>query len=402
MATNLSQAVIFSGGKGERLRPITDTIPKPMVTFHGKPFLEYIINQLKHQGIEEIVLLVGYLADVIEEYFGTGKSQGVKIKYSYSPVESETGDRLKNAKDLLDSEFMLLYCDNYCPINLPSMIAEFRRSQCTSLITVYNNNDMFTRNNVKVNPTGYVETYDPTRTLPKLNGVEIGYSITKRDIIDQIPDTNTRFEHYIYPLLCREGNLFAYRTNHRYYSIGSSDRLASTEAFLKPQKAVILDRDGVLNKKAPQAQYIKSWDEFEWLPGSLDALRIFKQAGYKIIVVTNQPGIARGLMNESDLTDIHTKMINEANEQSSTIDHIYYCPHGWDEGCLCRKPQPGMLFSAQKDHHLDLTKTLFIGDDKRDEQASISAGCEFAFVTEAVRLVDIAKSYVLQRGAVNE
>ena len=107
-------------------------------------------------------------------------------------------------------------------------------------------------------------------------------------------------------------------------------------------------------------------------------------------------------MNESDLTDIHTKMINEANKQSSTIDHIYYCPHGWDEGCLCRKPQPGMLFTAQKDHHLDLTKTLFIGDDKRDEQASISAGCEFAFVTEAVKLVDIAKSYVLQRGAVTE
>ena len=139
------------------------------------------------------------------------------------------------------------------------------------------------------------------------------------------------------------------------------------ETFLKPQKAIILDRDGVLNVKAPSAEYILSWSEFQWIPGALDALNMLTQNGYKIIVVTNQPGIARGHMTMSDLDDIHSQMISQVKAHGSNIDHIYYCPHGWNDGCVCRKPQPGMLFQAQKDYHLNLSSTLFIGDDDRDE-----------------------------------
>ena len=394
MVDQLRQAVILAGGKGERLKPITDSTPKPMIEFHGKPFLEYIINQLKGHGIEEIILLVGYLAHKIEDYFGDGTSLGIRIKYSYSPVEYETGARLLRSKSLLAEEFLLLYCDNYCPINLETMVSEYKRSRCKSLITVYKNNDMFTRSNVIVDSAGYVQLYDPSRLMDNLNGVEIGYSITKREIIEQIPNNNVRFEHYIYPLLAAEGSLFAYQTDHRYYSIGSHDRLQNTEAFLKPQKAIILDRDGVLNVKASRAEYVRSWSEFQWIPGALDALNIFTDSGYKIIVITNQPGIARGHMSESDLADIHSAMINEVIAHGSNIDQIYYCPHGWDDGCDCRKPNPGMLFAAQKDHILDLSTTLFIGDDNRDEQASIAAGCRFRYVTNTTKLIDIASSFI--------
>ena len=398
MANDIKQAVILAGGRGERLKPMTDHLPKPMVEFHEKPFLEYLIRQLKCQGIEEIVLLVGYLGKIIENYFGNGKSLGVNIRYSYSPVESQTGQRLTNAKHLLDSEFMLLYCDNYCPINLKELADQWISHKSETIITIYNNTDMFTKNNVMVNQQGYVEIYDPTRKHPDLNGVEIGYCITNHRTIDRLPQTNIRFEHYIYPLLASEGSLRAHHTNHRYYSIGSKDRLKSTESFLKPQKAVILDRDGVLNKKPPQAEYVRSWEEFEWIPGSLEALKLLKQSGYKIIVVTNQPGIARGIMEESDLSKIHNKMVEDATKFGATIDQIYYCPHGWNEGCFCRKPRPGMLFNAQKDHHLDLSKTLFIGDDDRDKQASISGGCQFRFVNDKVKLIDIARSYVSSAG----
>lgn len=394
MVNPLRQAVILAGGKGERLKPITDVTPKPMIEFHGKPFLEYIINQLKQQGIEEVILLVGYMANKIENYFGDGSAHGIKIKYSYNPVEYETGARLLSAKDLLNSEFLLLYCDNYCPINLGKMVAEYYRSQCKSLITVYKNDDMFTRSNVIVDSDGYVQLYDPSRQMSNLNGVEIGYSITTRETIEQIPDTNVRFEHYMYPRLAAEGSLFAHQTNHRYYSIGSHERLQNTEAFLKPQKAILLDRDGVLNIKAPRAEYIRSWSEFQWIPGALDALHIFTDSGYKIIIMTNQPGIARGHMTQSDLDDIHSHMISQVKSLGSNIDQIYYCHHGWNDGCFCRKPQPGMLFQAQKDYHLDLSTTLFIGDDDRDEEASIAAGCKFQFVTDATKLIDIARSFI--------
>ena len=110
--------------------------------------------------------------------------------------------------------------------------------------------------------------------------------------------------------------------------------------------------------------------------------------------MTNQPGIARGHMTISDLDDIHSQMLGHVKAYGSNIDHIYYCPHGWNEGCVCRKPQPGMLFEAQKDYHLDLSSTLFIGDDSRDEQASISAGCRFQFVTDTTNLIDITSSLI--------
>ena len=97
-------------------------------------------------------------------------------------------------------------------------------------------------------------------------------------------------------------------TDHRYYSVGSLKRLPLTEAFLARRPAVILDRDGVLNKKAPKAQYVRSWHEFEWLAGAKEALRLFKEAGYRVIVVSNQAGVGRGAMTETQLVEIHERM----------------------------------------------------------------------------------------------
>ena len=117
----IKQAVILAGGLGTRLRPITDKIPKPMIQFHGKPFLEYLIELLKEQGIEEIILLLGYLSEKVVEYFGDGDKFGIKILYSISPVEDDTGLRIFKAKDIIKDEFLLLYCDNYWPLNLQKM-----------------------------------------------------------------------------------------------------------------------------------------------------------------------------------------------------------------------------------------------------------------------------------------
>ena len=106
--STIKQAVILAGGLGTRTRPLTLTSPKPMIRIHGKPFLEYIITLLKKNGIEEIIILTGYLHEKIEDYFKEGKKIGLKIKYSFSPVDNETGTRLKKAKGLIDEKFLLL------------------------------------------------------------------------------------------------------------------------------------------------------------------------------------------------------------------------------------------------------------------------------------------------------
>ncbi|MCK4416320.1 MAG: NTP transferase domain-containing protein, partial [Thermoplasmatales archaeon] len=126
----IKQAVILAGGLGTRLRPITDKIPKPMIEFHNKPFLEYILEMLKNNGIEEVVLLLGYLPDPIVEYFGDGTKFGIKIKYSIGTIEDKTGTRIRNAEELLDDHFMLMYCDNYLPFNLQQYV-DFHNKQKT-------------------------------------------------------------------------------------------------------------------------------------------------------------------------------------------------------------------------------------------------------------------------------
>ncbi len=118
----ISQAVILAGGKGERMRPLTLTIPKPMIKIHGKPFLEYTIRHLKKNGIKEIIILTGYLHEQIENYFKDGKKFGIKIKYSYSPVEADTGTRVRNARHIFKKYILLLYGDNYWPLDLTKLL----------------------------------------------------------------------------------------------------------------------------------------------------------------------------------------------------------------------------------------------------------------------------------------
>jgi len=114
----ISQAVIFCGGLGRRLLPITKKIPKPMVKINGKPFLEYLILQCRSNGIKEVLLLCGYKHKVIKNYFKNGKKFGVKIKYHYNPYNIQTLQRIYNARKILKSKFLLLYSDNYSPLNI--------------------------------------------------------------------------------------------------------------------------------------------------------------------------------------------------------------------------------------------------------------------------------------------
>jgi D-glycero-D-manno-heptose 1,7-bisphosphate phosphatase len=130
------------------------------------------------------------------------------------------------------------------------------------------------------------------------------------------------------------------------------------------------------------------------LPGAQEAVRLLTQAGYRVILVSNQAGIGRGIMTEADLQQIHARMRAELEEIGGRIEAVYYCPHDWDAGCECRKPGPGMLLQAQRDFNLDLTRTLFIGDDERDARAADAAGCPSALVTDERSLLDIVRGVV--------
>jgi len=390
----VKQAVILAGGIGTRLRPLTYKIPKPMIRLNDKPFLEYLLELLKENGIKEAILLLGYLSDKIKEYFGDGSNFGIKIKYSIGDVSFETGKRIKNAEDLLHENFLLTYCDNYWPLNLKNLVEYHDYHNVLATVTIYTNKDNFTKSNMKVDNQGYVILYDESRKEKILSGVDIGFFIINKKVIELMPDTNFSFEKETLPELIKKKQFAGHLTNHRYYSIGKIERLPITEQFLKPKKVLFLDRDGVINKKPPKADYVKSWNEFEFLPGSVEAITLLTKKGYDIYIISNQAGIARGIMTENDLKEIHRNMVNELEKKEGKISDIYYCPHGWDEGCECRKPKPGMFFQAAKEHHIDLTKAVFIGDDERDVEAGETARVKTIPVTPNKSFLEIVKDLI--------
>jgi histidinol-phosphate phosphatase family protein len=118
-------------------------------------------------------------------------------------------------------------------------------------------------------------------------------------------------------------------------------------------------------------------------------------------VVSNQAGVARGAMTENDLTAVHERMCAEARAAGARIDFVYHCPHDWDEGCECRKPAPGMLFQAQRELDLDLTRTPFLGDDERDGEAARAAGMPFTMVSEERPLLAAVEEILGERMVVN-
>lgn len=380
----INQAVILAGGYGTRLKPYTDTNPKPMYPFEGKPFLEYLIEQVKGFGIDNIVLLLGYLPEKIMDYFQDGKKWGVNITYSITPVEYETGLRLKTAlkEGKLDKEFLLMYCDNYCPINFNKLVRDYIDNNALIQFTAYANKDGYTKNNLLINETGLIECYDKTRKTLGLQGVDIGYAIVNKDALNLIPNENENFEKIVYPELVKQKKMFATLTEHRYYSVGSWERIKLTEQFFKPRKFIFLDRDGTINKKAPKACYIEKLEDFIWIDGAKEAIKKLNDNGYEIILVSNQPGIARGNLDIATLDKIHEKMNNELKEIGAEIKYIYYCCHNWDDGCNCRKPKPGMFFQAQKDLSIDITKCFMLGDDERDMHAGGDAGCKCIYVSD--------------------
>ncbi len=137
---------------------------------------------------------------------------------------------------------------------------------------------------------------------------------------------------------------------------------------------VILDRDGVINVDSDS--FIKSPEEWQALPGSLEAIADLNRHGFKVVVITNQSGIARGLFDLATLELMHDKMRTKLAEAGGCIESIYFCPHGPDEHCFCRKPLPGLFEYFAQDKQIDLKKVYSVGDSYRDIEASIAAGAQ--------------------------
>ena len=234
------QIVILAGGLAKRLRPLTFKIPKSMIKIHNKPFLEYQIELLKENGIKDIILCVGYLGEMIQNYFGDGKNFGVKIKYSYEKDKLlGTGGALKKAESLLKDEFFLMYGDSYLLFDYQRIKRDFEKSGRLSLLVVYRNEDKYDKSNVAIED-GMVKTYDKKnkmrmRAFRKEGMVYIdsGLCVLRKKALESMPENRFFDLGFLYQKLVEKKQMSAYEVQKRFYEIGSFSGLKEFEDLIK-------------------------------------------------------------------------------------------------------------------------------------------------------------------------
>jgi NDP-sugar pyrophosphorylase family protein len=227
------QVVILAGGKGTRLRPLTDQTPKPLMCIHGKPFLEYQLELIRSAGLKNVLLLVSYLGDRIEEYFDDGSQAGLNIKYSYEKEPMGTGGALKNAEDKLEEEFLLLNGDTFLPIDYGKLMEYFQKNTAMGMITAYDNHDEIVPNNIRIEGSNLVAGYSKKDHGGKTH-VDAGAVIFRKKIVDLIKEGQIcSLEEEIFPELIQMKELMAFPTSQRFYDMGNLAGLKLLEEILK-------------------------------------------------------------------------------------------------------------------------------------------------------------------------
>lgn len=168
-------------------------------------------------------------------------------------------------------------------------------------------------------------------------------------------------------------------------------------------KYLFIDRDGVINRDPggwTEHSYVTDWSEFYFIPGTLEALKILKDKGIKVIVASNQGGVNKGIYKKEQLDRVNERMLAEIRKAGGEIEEVFYCIHKDEDNCECRKPKPGMLQTAAKKYNVDIKQIYFIGDDKKDILAGNSAGCKTVLVlsgkstSQSVKSWDVKPDYI--------
>ena len=232
----VNQAVILAGGRGERLRPFTDNIPKPMVEIASRPFLEHLILLLKENGIERFIFLVGYLGNKIKDHFGNGSKWNVEIDYSFEDEPKGTGGALNLAKEKLNENFFLLFGDSYLPIDYKQMALAFMSNKKKVMLAVYDNaENTDVPFNIMLNKSlGIISVYNKKKdNPPTFNYCDAGVLIVNRNVVNLIgEETPISFEETIYPCLIDEKELVFYIAECKFYDIGTIERLESFKRYI--------------------------------------------------------------------------------------------------------------------------------------------------------------------------
>lgn len=397
------RAVIMAGGRGTRISELFPNIPKPMIYVCGIPVLEREIIYLKEQGFKDIILTVGYKAEIIMNHFGNGQKYGVHIEYFVEKEPLGNAGALFQLKHKLTEDFLLLNADAMFNVDFKRFV-EFHKVH-KGLVTLFThpNNHPYDSGLIIANEEKQVEQWlskEDVRPEFYQNRVNAGLHVINPKVLDmQVTTSKVDLDRQVLKPLCGTGKMYCYDSPEYVKDMGTPDRYAAvcsdfekgiveSRNLRNKQRAIFLDRDGTINK---YIGFLRKANQFELLEGVSKAIRKINASGYLAVVVTNQPVIARGEVTFAELKKIHNKMETFLGKNGAYLDGIYFCPHHPDKGfegevqelkidCDCRKPKPGLLLQAAEDLNIDLKQSWMIGDGKNDIVAGKNAGCKTALI----------------------
>jgi D-sedoheptulose 7-phosphate isomerase len=232
---------ILAGGLATRLRPITTTIPKSLVPVAGEPFIAHQLRLLKREGVERVVLCVGYLGEMVREVVGDGSSFGLHVAYSFDGDRlMGTGGALRRALPLLGPEFFVLYGDSYLDIALAPVLLAYRRSRAAALMTVFDNRGRWDTSNVQFDGARVVR-YDKRTPDPDLRYIDYGLGILTAGVLAAQPDDAVFDLAEIYRELAASGRLAGYEATRRFYEIGTPAGLADADEYIREGAMSVTD-----------------------------------------------------------------------------------------------------------------------------------------------------------------
>jgi D-glycero-D-manno-heptose 1,7-bisphosphate phosphatase len=374
----LRQAVILIGGLGTRLGARTRLVPKPMLDIGGRPFLDTLIDELARYNVfEEILLLAGHKAEIVETHYASASRGGARIVVSRETEPLGTAGALVHASGLLHDRFLLLNGDSLFDFNLLDLIAR-ADAGCAH---------MALRDGVVGDRYGRVALDgDVVRDFiapgsGATGPVNAGIYVVDKSIVASIGKLPASLENDVFPGLAARGELRGTAYRGYFIDIGVPDDFARAERELHEKlrrPAVFFDRDGVLNH---DSGYTFEAHKLEWIEGARAAVKAVNDAGYFAFVITNQSGVARGYYEEQHVVALHRWMADRMAEVGAHIDAFEYCPDHPD-GTVARysrtserrKPAPGMITDLARRFPVDMTRSMVIGDKPSDIEAAQAAG----------------------------
>lgn len=382
------QCVILAGGLGTRLGALTAECPKPMLPVAGAPFLDLLIAHIRRFGFDRFLILAGHRGQTIKAHFTDDSDVEVLVE----PQPMGTGGALYFARTRLDDRFLVVNGDSLLDFNLLDLVHGAPAEMVGAHLALRRLEDASRYGVVQLAVDGRIIAMCDRPKAPGPGLVNGGIYWMSRDVAEALPEGALSLEREVFPRLAAEGQLTGAIYNGFFLDIGVPDDYVRAQTLLPLKRpALFFDRDGVLNH---DVGYTHRIEEFRWIAGARDAIRMLNDAGWLVFVVTNQAGVARGYYDEEQVRTLHCWMNADLRKIGAHIDDFRYCPHhqaatqeAYRRDCPWRKPAPGMLLDLLERWPVSRSESLLIGDKKSDLEAASSAGIASARF-ENVNLAD--------------